>query len=110
MNKKVANELLKLARELVAKVDMGRIVTTRGVSEDMRDDPAFDRLVSDSLRRHSRGDWGDLHGGDRKQNDQALKNGDDRLFSVYNGGSEGKIWIITEEDRSVTTVLYPSEY
>lgn len=111
----IASELLQAAKEMtgirVAKrLDLGRVVTTRSVSVDMRKNPEFAVFVSKSLRRHQRGDWGDVKGQDRRMNDQAFKSGEDRVFSVYEGGPEGKIWIITEWDRSVTTVLYPSDY
>lgn len=61
------------------------------------------------LRRHLRGDWGDLDKDDRRSNDAALKSGD-RLFSSYQVTPDLKLWIITEWDRSVTTLLLPSEY
>ena len=62
------------------------------------------------LRRHLGGDWGDLDDSDRRQNDAALKSGEDRLFSSYEVTPGLKIWIITEWDRSVTTLLLPNEY
>ncbi len=62
------------------------------------------------LRRHLHGDWGDLSGDDRRLNDAALASGEDRLFSAYNVMPDLKLWIITEWDRSVTTLLLPSEY
>jgi len=61
------------------------------------------------LQRHLNGDWGDLCDEDRRSNDAALKNGD-RLFSSYRITPDLKLWIITEWDRSVTTLLLPSEY
>jgi hypothetical protein len=110
-NRKIAGELVRLARELsAARVELGRTVMTRSVSMDMREDDDFERLVKKSLARHRRGDWGELDRSDAKMNDAALKSGEDRLFSVYEGGPEGKFWIITEWDRSVTTILYPSDY
>ena len=62
------------------------------------------------LQRHLSGDWGELDDSDRCQNDAALKSGQDRLFSSYQVGHELRLWIITEWDRSVTTLLLPSEY
>jgi len=61
------------------------------------------------LQRHLNGDWGDLCDEDRRSNDAALKNGD-RLFSSYRITPDLKLWIITEWDRSITTLLLPSEY
>jgi hypothetical protein len=63
-----------------------------------------------ALRRHSRGDWGDVLGWeDRKSNDEALKTGA-RLLSAYRSRKGVKFWIITEADRSSTTVLLPEDY
>ncbi|OJW95852.1 hypothetical protein [uncultured Aquimonas sp.] len=62
------------------------------------------------LCRHLSGDWGDLDDSDRRQNDAALRSGEDRLFSSYQVAPDLKLWIITEWDRSVTTLLLPSEY
>lgn len=62
------------------------------------------------LARHMRGDWGDMDDFDKQQNDNALKHGG-RLFSAYNFKNiEGQIWVITEADRSVTTLLLPEDY
>jgi hypothetical protein len=61
------------------------------------------------LARHSRGDWGDHLGAfDRRENDRALKTGE-RLLSAYDTPA-GRLWIITEADRSSTCLLLPSEY
>jgi hypothetical protein len=60
------------------------------------------------LVRHQCGDWGDLETEDKRANDQALKHGS-RLLSAYLLGTV-KLWVITESDRSVTTILLPSEY
>ena len=61
------------------------------------------------LQRHLNGDWGDLCEEDRQANDAALRDGD-RLFSSYQVTPTLKLWIITEGDRSVTTLLLPDEY
>jgi hypothetical protein len=61
------------------------------------------------LQRHQAGDWGDVDNHDRLANDHALKNGS-RLFSVYHSADGVKFWIITEADRSLTTVLLPRDY
>ena len=62
-----------------------------------------------SLRRHQSGDWGDVCEDDRQQNEMALIEGL-RLMSVYRTEKGVKFWIITEWDRSVTTVLMPEDY
>ncbi len=60
------------------------------------------------LCRHQRGDWGDLNAEDRQSNDDALKTGG-RIFSAYQFVAV-RFWVITEADRSVTTILLPEEY
>ena len=61
------------------------------------------------LKRHSQGDWGELDVEDKQANDHALDH-EERLLSAYKVTETDKIWIITEYDRSVTTILLPSEY
>lgn len=61
------------------------------------------------LLRHSQGDWGELDAHDRLENQLALEQGY-RLLSSYRLQESEKIWIITEADRSATTILLPSEY
>lgn len=61
------------------------------------------------LDRHVRGDWGDLPAADQHTNDQALHQGG-RLLSAYGLPTGDHLWIITEADRSVTTLLRPDEY
>ena len=90
-----------------ARFSPGQVVMTGGVDELVRQG----RLnPTPYLRRHLHGDWGDLSDDDRRLNDAALKSGEDRLFSSYQVTSDQKLWIITEWDRSVTTLLLPSEY
>ncbi|WP_353627682.1 hypothetical protein ABNQ24_06870 [Ralstonia pseudosolanacearum] len=61
------------------------------------------------LNRHTCGDWGELSDEDRQQNELAVTTGQ-RVLSSYLLGNGQKIWIITEWDRSATTVLLPDEY
>ncbi len=84
---------------------LGQLLATPGVLEAATGD---DLLVY--LGRHARGDWGVVCDSDKRLNDQALKDGT-RLFSAYvlRDGST-RIWIITEADRSATTILLPDEY
>ena len=65
--------------------------------------------IIDALRRHIGGDWGDVCQQDREANEFALVN-DLRLFSVYHTSNAEKFWIITEADRSATTILMPGDY
>ena len=61
------------------------------------------------LARYANGDWGDVCKEDWKSNDEALKNGE-RLLSEYKLPDDRRIWIITEWDRSATTLLFPEDY
>ena len=84
---------------------LGRILATPGALRALR------KAGEGPLRflaRHASGDWGDLDAQDRRENELALEHGR-RLLSSYPVGDE-KIWIITEADRSYTTLLLPSEY
>lgn len=93
---------------------LGRLVITLGVNSLIADDIAFSGFVIHSVKRHMREDWGNLCDEDKKLNDQALERQDgklgERLFSAYEDKVQPKIWIITEWDESVTTVLFPDEY
>ena len=101
----MALAVLNLASQ--ARFSPGQVVMTTGVDELVRQG----RLnPTPYLHRHLHGDWGDLSGDDRRLNDAALASGEDRLFSSYQVMPDLKLWIITEWDRSVTTLLLPSEY
>jgi hypothetical protein len=61
------------------------------------------------LSRHHSGDWGEVDAEDTTLNDQAVKDGN-RILSAYRASKGRKLWVITESDRSVTTILLPREY
>lgn len=95
----------------MSKFSIGRLVATKTIAARMNADKVFGEFVSDSLKRYLNCDWGDLAEDDKKMNDEAVRTGESRILAAYLiPGSEEKIWIITEWDRSCTTVLYPSEY
>lgn len=88
--------------------ELGRIVYTKGIGELIK------QVGIEELRKcvvmHSQCDWGELCEEDKQANDDAVKNGD-RILSAYKVGKDKiKIWIITEFDRSYTTILLPEEY
>jgi hypothetical protein len=85
---------------------LGQIVATRGALQALA---ASSQNPLEFLSRHARGDWGELCVEDREQNALALREGY-RLMSAYTLGNGEKLWIITESDRSVTTLLLPQEY
>lgn len=91
------------------KFNPGQIVMTRAVNDLIADNEEFAKHVSLSLRRHLAGEWGELCDEDRAMNESALLEGE-RLFSAYTKDGVPPIWIITECDRSVTTILFPDEY
>lgn len=100
---------IKPFAESRAKFPTGTLVMSRGVFALTDKDPKFYNFVLQCLTRHSIGDWGNLCEEDKKENEYAL-NRHLRLFSAYEEGGFPKIWVITEADRSITTVLFPEEY
>ena len=87
-----------------AKFPLGRLVATPNALEHI---PNPDIMTA--LLRHLTGDWGDVDEHDREENELSLKEGL-RLLSVYRSAAGVKFWIITEADRSATTVLLPEDY
>ena len=97
-----------------AVFNTGQLVATRGVYNHANENPDFADFIQKSLNRHVKGDWGDVDDEDKLTNDRALKQGL-RLLSAYNDDcfpqhGNSTIWIITEADRSATTILFPDEY
>lgn len=91
------------------KFTLGRLVATNGVAELMNSNGDFREFVSGSLKKYVECDWGDMCKDDSVMNDNAVKSIKGRIHGSYIQGA-WKIWIITEWDRSVTTILFPSEY
>lgn len=89
-----------------AKFNLGRTLITPGALAALRNAEATPCTY---LERHAVGDWGDLCQEDREENDLSLVEGF-RLLSAYFLPDMTKIWIITEADRSATTILPPDEY
>ena len=88
----------------IAVFRLGQIVATPNALSKLSQDD-----VLCGIQRHQSGDWGDVDEHDREANNRALTEGT-RLFSVYHAATGMKFWIITEADRSVTTVLMPEDY
>jgi hypothetical protein len=86
-----------------ARFPLGQVAITANASLRLSTE-----VVWTALSRHAAGDWGDLCPEDTLSNDEALKHGG-RLFSAY-GEGDSRFWLITEADRSVTTVLLPEDY
>jgi len=94
------------ATEMNQRFPLGQLVATPGALEAMcragQSPVAF-------LERHRCGDWGEVCPGDAKLNDEALREGG-RVLSSYRTIKGEPLWIITEYDRSLTTILLPEEY
>lgn len=88
------------------KFPLGRIVATPAAIDALAQSGDSAHAL---LMRHSTGDWGDLCDSDKQANDADLAHGG-RLLSAYVLGDGTKLWIITEHDRSATTLLLPSDY
>ena len=89
-----------------SKFPLGRIVGTPGALSALAQTA---QTPNEFLDRHVQGDWGDLDEHDRNENEFSLREGF-RILSAYHLKDETKIWIITEADRSSTTILLPEEY
>ena len=92
-----------------ARFELGKIVVTAGVAERMGSDFLFKTFIAYSIERHRRGIWGDVCKEDVEANEEALKD-ELRLMSVYKDVEVPDIWIITESNLKITTVLFPEEY
>lgn len=85
-------------------VSLGKTVITRAALGSLNNDD-----VIAAIHRHARGDWGECDKDDAMENERSLREGG-RLLSVYTDRGGTRFWIITEADRSVTTILLPSDY
>ncbi len=85
---------------------LGQLVATPGALEVLQ---KSGQSPADFLDRHSKGDWGEVCDEDKQANEDALVQGT-RLLSAYRTQRGKRLWIITEADRSATTVLLPEEY
>jgi hypothetical protein len=99
---------------VTSALQLGQLVATASISSHMSADLSFHSFVFTSVLRHQEGDWGEGCDDDRYVNDLAITSGS-RIVSVYHCSTEhsyesDRIFIITEADRSVTTVLWAGEY
>ena len=90
--------------KVTPKFSLGQIVATPNALNSVPNNE-----IAAALQRHVRGDWGNLDEEDKQANEDALHRGS-RLLSSYLTSQNVKFWIITEADRSVTTVLLPEDY
>ena len=98
----------RLKREVQPKLlfEMGKIYITRGAVEALKES---NQNGNDFLKRHQNGDWGIVDKRDENENEISVTQGF-RILSAYMTNKGEKLWIITEADRSSTTILLPSEY
>lgn len=83
---------------------LGTVVVTEAAVQTLSE-----VMISTALSRHAACDWGEVCAEDRRTNDYALAHGH-RLFSLYRDERGTRFYVITEADRSVTTVLLPQDY
>ena len=96
-----------------AKFNPGKVVMTSGLRQELRDaiPEIYEVELTHFLVTHLRGDWGYLGAEDKRQNDDAVAEGEGgRIFSSYRLSNGTRLWIITEADRSSTTLLRPEDY
>ena len=93
-------------RPTVTRFALGQTYITPGAEEALQ---IAGQTAIEFLRRHMSCDWGELSDDDVQENELSLKEGF-RLLSNYRTGKGQQLWIITEADRSATTVLLPAEY
>ena len=93
-------------RPTFARFPLGQTYITPGAEEALM---IAGQTGIEFLRRHMSNDWGELSDEDGRENELSLKEGF-RLLSAYRTAKGQKLWIITEADRSATTILLPSEY
>jgi len=92
--------------ELVRLFPLGQVVATPGALEALEHSAIN---AADLLKRHLSGDWGNVPPEDAEENLRSIENGW-RILSSYPINDDQNLWIITEADRSVTTLLLPEEY
>ena len=91
---------------------LGQIVATPGALEAMTKqiDGSLEAYCRSFIERHASGDWGAVCAEDQALNDRAVQDGTRILSAYFLADGQTRIWIITEADRSATTILLPSEY
>lgn len=94
------------ARLLTPLFPLGRVVATPGALAALNDAGADPFAL---LSRHQCGDWGEVPPEDKLENERSVQRGF-RVLSSYSVRPDARVWIITEADRSVTTLLLPEEY
>lgn len=87
------------------KFKYGQIIMTRGADATL---DIYDVVMG--LHRHTSGDWGEVSEQSKELNEESLQGGGGNIMSAYTDRNGVKFWIITEHDRSATTILLPEDY
>jgi len=95
---------------IIPKFELGKLALTRGLNDDVAGNINIAKFVNDSLKKYVRKDWGDCDEEDTELNNLAVQDGGSRILAKYSHFKFEDIFIITELDRSVTTMLYTNEY
>jgi len=90
----------------MALFPLGQVVATQGALRALQ---KAEQEPQEFLNKHVNGDWGDVPEEDRQENEFSIQRGL-RILSAYTTSAGEHIWVITEADRSATTILLPSEY
>lgn len=93
----------------MSKFKLGQVVVTRGINNEIADNEKFAKEIHTALSKYINCNWGDTHPEDAKMNDEAVEHNNDRIVAKYHTSVQ-PIFIITEYDRSATTVLFTDEY
>jgi hypothetical protein len=88
------------------RFQLGRVVATPGALSALE---KAEQLPAAFLDRHVNGDWGEVPDADKQENELAVEQGL-RILSAYTTSAGDQIWIVTEADRSATTIVLPEEY
>ncbi len=98
--------MMKTITSTRALFSLGQTVATPGALNALGD---ASQSPLEFLRRHQTGDWGELCDADKRENELSVKHGF-RILSAYRTTRDVRLWVITEADRSATTILLPEEY
>ncbi len=91
---------------LLPRFRLGRVVATPGALKALEE---ANQNPFEFLERHQTADWGELGEEDKRENEFSVRNGF-RILSAYRTRNDVKLWVITEADRSCTTLLRPHDY
>jgi hypothetical protein len=97
---------MKTITSTAALFDLGQLVATRGALAALEE---AGQTPLEFVRRHQCGDFGEVCEADKRENELSIKRGY-RILSAYRTSAGVRLWLITEADRSATTLLLPSEY